>query len=118
MLIIVLASDRGRNILFSARFVYSAIDEDNIEFVMVLQNLNLLNWVPVYQDAVSIIAWCDLAELFGSHEELRNAESCGDDCFVSCKAEEILEVSQITGVCAVRSPSEAVVAIEEVSGIP
>jgi hypothetical protein len=117
MLVVILASDRGRNILLPACYVYSAIDDNNVELVMILKNLNLVKRVPVDQDAVGVVPRGDLAELFGSHEQLGNAKGCSNDGFMGSKAEQILEVGKIAGVCAVRSPCEAIIAVEEVSVI-
>jgi hypothetical protein len=54
MLVVILASNRGRNILLPACFVYSAIDDNNVELVMILKDLNLAKRVPVDQDAVGV----------------------------------------------------------------
>jgi hypothetical protein len=109
MLVVVLASDRGRNVLLLACFVYSAIDENNVELLMILKDLNLVKRVPVDQDAVSIVPRGYLAELLGSHEQLSNAKGCSNDGFMSSKAEQIFEVSKIAGVCAMRSPCKAII---------
>ena len=109
MAVIILARNGRWHIFFPARLVHPPIDDNHIELVVVLQDLNLLERVPVDQDAVRVVARLDLAKLVGAHEEFGDAGSCGDDGFVGGEAEELGKVLEVACVGTMGCPGEAIV---------
>jgi hypothetical protein len=109
MRIVILSRHWRRSILLPAGFMNSAVYNDDIELVMLLQNFNTLKWIAIHKDAVGVIAWRDLAKLFRSHEQFRNANGGGNNGFVRSEAKEILEVCEIASISAVGRPGEAYV---------
>jgi hypothetical protein len=72
--------------------MHPSIDDDNIQFAMVLQNPDVLAGVPVDKDTIGVIARPDLAQLVAAHEQRRHAGRGGDDGLVGREVEEGDEV--------------------------
>jgi len=100
---------RRRDILLPPGLVHAAVDQDDVELRMVLQDLDVGERVAVDDDAVRVVARFDLAELVLAHEQLGHAGRRGDDALVRGEAEQLLEVGEVAGVGAVGGPGEAVV---------
>lgn len=87
----------------------SPIDHDNIEAVMVLENSNILQWISIYQDAVSVVAWLDFTKFMLLHEKFGNASSGRNYGLHWSVLEQFHEVLQVSGVGSMRRPGKTVV---------
>ena len=87
----------------------SPIDHDHIEAVMVLENSNILQWISIHQDAVSVVAWLDFTEFMLLHKKFGNT-SCGRNNGLHWSVlEQFREVLQVSGICSMRRPGKTVV---------
>lgn len=56
------------NILLDSCLVDTAIDHNYIQSIMVLQNGNILQWIPINYKTVRIVTLFDLAHFVRAHE--------------------------------------------------
>lgn len=110
MRITILPNHSGRHVFHPSSLVYPSIDHDDIKLVMVLQDLDILQGVPINQDAVGEVPFLDLAKLVRAHTQLRDAGGRRNDGFHRREVEELHEVCEIPRISPVRRPREAVVA--------
>lgn len=76
---------------------------------MILQNLNILQRIPIHKNTVRIVPRLYLSQFVLSHEELRDTRCRRDDSFMWCEAKQLGEVLQVARVRAVWCPGEAIV---------
>ena len=93
----------------------SPIDHNHIEAVMVLENSNILQWISIHQDAVSVVVWLDFTEFMLLHEKFGNASSGGNDGLHWSVLEQFHEVLQVSGVSSMRRPGKTVVTTSIIS---
>jgi hypothetical protein len=94
--------------------VDTAIDHDHIQLAVVLQDRYILKRIAVDEYAVSIVARLDPTQFMLPHEEFGDTVCGSNDALMSREAEEFGEMLEISGVGAMRRPSESVVTEKEV----
>ena len=100
----------GRDYIFlPTGFVNAAVDDDNVEQVMLLQNCDVLQGLPVHHNTVGVVSFFNLAHLVGTHEQLCNPIRCRDDGLMGCESKALHEVGEITGIGTMWCPSKAIV---------
>jgi len=96
-------------ILFPPRLMQPPINHNNIQPVMILQNLNILQRIPIHKNTVRIVPWLYLSQFMLAHEKLRDTRCRRDDSFMRREAKQLGEMRKVTRVCTMWCPSEAVV---------
>ena len=69
---LTLYTPRLRKVFTSSGLMHPSIDTDDVEFVMVLQDFNVLQGIAIDKDAIREVADLDLAHFVGSHKQLRH----------------------------------------------
>lgn len=92
-----------------------AIETDDVETVMVLENSDVFQRVAINQYAVGVIAFLDLAELVASHHECCDASCCCYNRLMLGESKQPVEMFEISGICSVRCPRKSVVTRSRVS---
>lgn len=95
--------------------MHAAVDHDDIQPGVILQDLDIRQRIAVNKDTVRVETPLDLAQLVLAHEGFGDTSCGGDDGFVWCEAEEVGEVGEVSGVCSVWCPGEAIVSVYWVS---
>lgn len=108
----LLTRNRWRKVFIPSCLMDAAVDKNDVQLRVVLEDFDLLERITVHKDTVSIIAGLDMPEFVLPHEELSDAGGGSNDGFVGCEAEEVLEVREVARVGAMRSPSVAVVTFD------
>lgn len=74
---------------------------------MILQDLDVIQWLPVNKNTISKISGLDLPHLVATHKQLGNAERGRNESLMRREPEKLAEVRQITRIRTVRCPCES-----------
>jgi hypothetical protein len=91
--------------------VNSSIDDDDVQFIMILKNGNVLQRISVDKNAIGIVSRLNLPKLVAPHQERSNASGGSNNALVGGKTEELDEMFKIASICSVWRPGETVVAV-------
>jgi len=116
--IVILSNHRWGDVLFPSSFVYPSIDDNDTQLVMILQNSDVLKWVSIDQDAVSIKSFLNSTQFVFSHEKLGNS-GCGCNYgFHGCETEQLDKVFEIPSICPMGRPCKSIVAARKNNDTP
>lgn len=63
-------SIEGNHVFLRARLMDAAVDDDDVEPVMFLQNPNFFQWLSIHHYTVGVVALFDLTHLVRTHKQL------------------------------------------------
>jgi hypothetical protein len=109
MRIMILSRDWRSYVFLPPGLVHPSIDQDHVQPVVILQDADVLERVPINEDAVAVEPLLDPSELLLAHEELGDPGRRRDDGFHWGETEEVHEVREIPRVGAVRGPGKPVI---------
>jgi uncharacterized membrane protein len=91
--------------------VNPSIDDDDVQFIMILKNGNILQRISVDKDAIGVVSRLNLPKLVAPHQEGSNASRGSNNALVRGETEELDEMFKIASICSVWRPGKTVVAV-------
>lgn len=88
-----------------------SIDDDDVQFIMVLKDGNVLKRISVDKDAIGVVSRLNLPKLVTPHQEGSNASGGSNNALVGGETEELDEMFEIASICSVWRPGKTVVAV-------